>query len=76
MNVHDYIPISVLTDSYKASHFVQYPDATKMVAVRFSYMSSGPTCSHRGYDLHACLHPVCSMENLEKALMAMRRTRG
>jgi len=32
MNVHDYIPISVLTDSYKASHFVQYPDATKMVA--------------------------------------------
>lgn len=35
MNVHDYIPISVLTDSYKASHFVQYPDATKMVAVRF-----------------------------------------
>lgn len=36
MNVHDYIPISVLTDSYKASHFVQYPDASKMVAVRVS----------------------------------------
>jgi hypothetical protein len=28
------VPISVLTDSYKASHFLQYPDAHKMVAVR------------------------------------------
>ena len=24
--------MSVLTDSYKAGHFTQYPDATKMVA--------------------------------------------
>ena len=27
------VPISVLTDSYKATHFLQYPGATKMVAV-------------------------------------------
>lgn len=27
------VPISVLTDSYKATHFLQYPKATKMVAV-------------------------------------------
>jgi nicotinic acid phosphoribosyltransferase len=26
------IPIGILTDSYKASHFLQYPDATRMVA--------------------------------------------
>lgn len=28
------LPISVLTDSYKATHYLQYPDAKKMVAVR------------------------------------------
>lgn len=27
------IPISVLTDSYKATHYLQYPGAQKMVAV-------------------------------------------
>lgn len=27
------VPISVLTDSYKATHFLQYPKAQKMVAV-------------------------------------------
>jgi nicotinic acid phosphoribosyltransferase len=27
-----HVPISVLTDSYKASHYEQYPDATRMVA--------------------------------------------
>ena len=27
------VPISVLTDSYKATHFLQYPGAIKMVAV-------------------------------------------
>jgi len=29
----DYLPISILTDSYKATHFLQYPEAKKMVAV-------------------------------------------
>jgi hypothetical protein len=28
------VPISVLTDSYKASHYAQYPATKKMVAVR------------------------------------------
>ena len=28
------VPISVLTDSYKATHYLQYPGAAKMVAVR------------------------------------------
>ena len=32
MNVLN-VPISVMTDSYKATHYQQYPDATKMVAV-------------------------------------------
>jgi hypothetical protein len=27
------LPMGVLTDSYKASHFLQYPEALKMVAV-------------------------------------------
>lgn len=27
------VPISVMTDSYKASHFLQYPASKKMVAV-------------------------------------------
>lgn len=28
------VPISLISDSYKASHWLQYPDCTKMVAVR------------------------------------------
>lgn len=28
-----FLPMGVLTDSYKASHFLQYPEARKMVAV-------------------------------------------
>jgi hypothetical protein len=28
------IPVGVLTDSYKAGHFLMYPDAVKMCAVR------------------------------------------
>lgn len=27
------LPISILTDSYKTTHFLQYPDSQKMVAV-------------------------------------------
>lgn len=27
------VPISLMSDSYKASHYLQYPDTTKMVAV-------------------------------------------
>ena len=29
------VPISVLTDSYKATHYLQYPGATQMVAVSY-----------------------------------------
>lgn len=29
-----YLPIAVLTDSYKTTHYLQYPASTKMVAVR------------------------------------------
>lgn len=35
------LPMGILTDSYKASHFLQYPAAKKMVAVSFP-----PKCSH------------------------------
>ncbi len=27
------VPISLISDSYKASHYLQYPDCQKMVAV-------------------------------------------
>lgn len=36
MNVLNFLPMSVLTDSYKASHFIQYPTAEQMVAVSAS----------------------------------------
>ena len=29
-----WLPISILTDSYKPTHYLQYPPCTKMVAVR------------------------------------------
>lgn len=70
--ISSFIPISVLTDSYKASHFEQYPDATRMVAVR-------PLCMCLGFlfdridDINFL---VCSMVNLEGVLMGMRRIRG
>ena len=38
-DISSFIPISVLTDSYKASHFEQYPDASRMVAVRICHIS-------------------------------------
>lgn len=34
VNAELVVPISVMTDSYKASHFLQYPEAKRMVAVR------------------------------------------
>jgi hypothetical protein len=37
------LPISVLTDSYKATHYLQYPAAKEMVAV--SAPAPGPTLS-------------------------------
>ena len=50
------VPISVMTDSYKATHYQQYPDATKMVAVRHKDTSIAyPQLTH---PLHA---PTCSM---------------
>lgn len=33
------VPISLMSDSYKASHYLQYPDTTKMVAVRHKYIA-------------------------------------
>lgn len=35
------IPISVMTDSYKASHFLQYPTSKKMVAVSMQQTQHG-----------------------------------
>ena len=53
LGVHSLLPVSVLTDSYKISHHLQYPSATKMVAVCHipSRVSYGLHC-----DLaHCCL---------------------
>lgn len=36
-----FIPISVMTDSYKASHFLQYPKSKKMVAVSLQQTQHG-----------------------------------
>lgn len=30
------LPMGILTDSYKASHFLQYPPCQRMIAVRFA----------------------------------------
>ena len=49
LGVHSLVPISVLTDSYKISHHLQYPAATKMIAV-------GPLCrlgGSRGSEVHS-----------------------
>ena len=29
-----FLPMSILTDSYKTTHYLQYPESRKMVAVR------------------------------------------
>ncbi len=49
------VPISVLTDSYKAGYFMQYPEAKKMVAVRVSacnQSNSGSIESLASYRAH------------------------
>ena len=41
------LPISVLTDSYKATHYLQYPAAKEMVAVS-ALLGRSPIClQHR-----------------------------
>eukprot|EP00955_Chlamydomonas_euryale_P048498 353993-Chlamydomonas_euryale.AAC.2 len=37
------LPVSVLTDSYKSTHFMQYPAADEMVAVSFERVPFGQT---------------------------------
>jgi hypothetical protein len=39
----DYIPMSIMTDSYKATHFLEYPACQKMVAVSPSLHCALPT---------------------------------
>lgn len=41
----DWLPISVLTDSYKTTHYLQYPACKKMVAVRLpgAWTDSSPS---------------------------------
>jgi hypothetical protein len=36
------IPVGVLSDSYKAGHFLMYPDAEKMCAVRATCSPAHP----------------------------------
>lgn len=38
----DWLPISVLTDSYKTTHYLQYPECQKMVAVSTLGAQPGP----------------------------------
>ncbi len=42
------VPISLFSDSYKASHYLQYPDCQQMVAVR--------TCTPRTHVSVSMLH--------------------
>ena len=49
LGVHSLVPISVLTDSYKISHHLQYPAATKMVAVSFWSCQVQPCSSLRSF---------------------------
>jgi hypothetical protein len=65
------VPTSVLTDSYKATHFLQYPTATKMVCVsrpaepcecrrEGGLHSQFLTCSPAAYCIDARTSPLSS----------------
>ncbi len=43
----DWLPISVLTDSYKTTHYLQYPDCKKMVAVSAAGGGAAMRCESR-----------------------------
>ena len=85
-----WLPISILTDSYKATHFLQYPQSSKMVAV------SGPLCLPACNNTSLCCQPTgqvvaptaaalallawcwcaccCSMESSARATTRIRQT--
>lgn len=53
------LPPSVLTDSYKATHFLQYPDATEMVAVScWAAVASPPQRQGMLLGPHMCPEPA------------------
>lgn len=56
------IPMGVMTDSYKASHFLQYPEANKMVAVRHTVQAGGGAT-------HGC-NQLCVSEQLCPCVVA------
>ena len=39
------VPISLFSDSYKASHYLQYPECQQMVAVRSGTLLFHATCN-------------------------------
>ena len=72
------VPISMLTDSYKCSHYLQYPDASKMVAVR---LRTSCCCMWHTTDAHVLKDdglpvPNCSMASSAAATKRTQRTPG
>lgn len=74
MNFSLPLPISVLTDSYKAGHFCQYPDSNKMVAYgEFRKPYQGLEEDHRfvfygiRYIVETYLNKKWTVEDVEKA---------
>ncbi len=70
----NHLPISVLTDSYKAGHFIQYPEAKLMVAYgEFRKPYEGLHDDERlvwygiRYIVENYLHRKWTMEDVEKA---------
>ena len=72
------LPISVLTDSYKAAHYAQYPDAKRMVAVRAACMvtlrsAGGPTVCAPILDLRRRNLSTPAVRLLPQAVQDQRR---
>lgn len=67
-----FVPISVLTDSYKTTHYMQYPESRKMVAVREPQTKpAGSSCVETCFDCQK--HLCCSMQSFGMALIKMSK---
>lgn len=54
--LNSFLPCAVLTDSYKATHYLQYPDSKKFVAVSpLSALASVLQCAAATVPLHAAV---------------------
>ena len=76
MDVHSLVPISVLTDSYKVSHHLQYPAASKLVAVSPLQQASSQQTRPALDRLRTQPARACSTASSERPMRRTRRTRA